>query len=154
MGQGGIAAPATLELHARSKYLYQHACLARRANPQGGRSLFKFVSAREHNVADVSRRIEQSFALANEVYAELGVDADAALKRLSGITISLHCWQGDDVTGFESTGSALGGGLVATGNYLGRARTPQELRTDFGKSNIAHPRPSSHQSACLVCRSC
>jgi L-rhamnose isomerase len=50
---------------------------------------------------------------------------------LAAIAISLHCWQGDDVAGFENTGSALGGGLAVTGNYLGRARTPQELRADF-----------------------
>ena len=67
---------------------------------------------------------------ARDRYAELGVDAADALKRLAAIPISLHCWQGDDVGGFERFGSALGGGLAATGNYPGKARTPDELRAD------------------------
>jgi L-rhamnose isomerase len=79
-------------------------------------------------------RIEQSFALAKEQYAELGVDVDRALARLKAIPLSLHCWQGDDVGGFENIGSELGGGLAVTGNYPGRARTPQELRSDFEKA--------------------
>ncbi len=76
-------------------------------------------------------RIEQSFKLAKERYAELGVDVDAGLKKLSTIPISLHCWQGDDVGGFENFGSELGGGLAVTGNYPGKARTPDELRADL-----------------------
>jgi len=75
--------------------------------------------------------LEQSFAIARERYASLGVDADHALKTLLQIPISLHCWQGDDVRGFENSGGVLGGGLVATGNYPGRARTPDELRADL-----------------------
>jgi len=90
-------------------------------------------------VADSSRRFEQSFSLAKEAYAELGVDADGALSRLAEISISLHCWQGDDVAGFENTGIQLGGGLAVTGNYLGRARTPQELRSDFEKATSLIP---------------
>lgn len=68
----------------------------------------------------LSGNVEQSFALAKERYAALGVDADAAIQRLGSIPISLHCWQGDDVCGFENTGSELGGGLAVTGNYPGR----------------------------------
>ncbi len=64
----------------------------------------------------------------------MGIDTDLALKRLSGISISLHCWQGDDVGGFENMGSELGGGLAVTGNYPGKARTPDELRGDFEKA--------------------
>lgn len=75
--------------------------------------------------------IEKSFSLAQERYAKIGVDVDRALKTLSQIPISLHCWQGDDVGGFENFGRALGGGLVATGNYPGKARTPDELRADL-----------------------
>jgi L-rhamnose isomerase len=86
-----------------------------------------------------SRRIEQSFALAKEQYAELGVDVDRALSRLKAIPLSLHCWQGDDVGGFENTGSELGGGLAVTGNYPGRARTPEELRADFEKATSLLP---------------
>jgi len=58
----------------------------------------------------------------------------SALQRLAGVSISMHCWQGDDVAGFEHGASALGGGLVATGNYPGKARTPDELRADALKA--------------------
>lgn len=71
-----------------------------------------------------------AYSIALEQYAALGVDADAALRRLSGVSISLHCWQGDDVRGFEELEGGLGGGLAATGNYPGKARTPDELRRD------------------------
>ena len=77
--------------------------------------------------------IEKAYALAKERYAELGVDTDAALRTLAGVAVSMHCWQGDDVGGFESK-DALSGGLVATGNYPGRARTGDELRADAGKA--------------------
>ena len=83
-------------------------------------------------------RLERAFALATEQYAELGVDVRAALAALSRIAISLHCWQGDDVAGFEQTGrelgSELGGGLAVTGNYLGKARTADELRADLDQA--------------------
>src|SRR4051794_10128892 len=75
-------------------------------------------------------RISAGFDYARARYADFDVDVEEALRRLATIPISLHCWQGDDVGGFENTGSALGGGLVATGNYLGKARTPEELRAD------------------------
>ena len=75
--------------------------------------------------------IEKLFEAAREVYAAHGVDADAAMKRLEDIPLSLHAWQGDDVVGFESTGHALTGGCQVTGNYPGRARTSDELRADL-----------------------
>ena len=75
--------------------------------------------------------IEQAFVLARERYAALGVDVDHALKTLATIPVSLHCWQGDDVGGFENAGGALGNGLAVTGNYPGKARTPEELRADL-----------------------
>src|SRR5262245_66226271 len=78
--------------------------------------------------------VERIFALAKERYAELGVDVDRALERLARIPISLHCWQGDDVAGFEGTGEAIGGGLAVTGTYPGRARTPDELRSDLDRA--------------------
>jgi L-rhamnose isomerase len=62
------------------------------------------------------------------------VDADRALQTLATLPISLHCWQGDDVGGFENFGGTLGGGLVATGNHPGKARTPDELRADLEKA--------------------
>jgi len=74
--------------------------------------------------------IEIAYGLAKERYAEFGVDADAALRTLSGVSISLHCWQGDDVGGFERAGS-LDGGIMATGNYPGKARNADELRADL-----------------------
>jgi len=76
-------------------------------------------------------QIEAAYRLAQERYAALGVDTEQALARLAKISLSLHCWQGDDVGGFESPGGELGGGLAATGNYPGKARTPQELRQDL-----------------------
>src|SRR5882672_7963388 len=80
------------------------------------------------------RRSNASYALARERYAELGVDTDNVLSRLGSIPISLHCWQGDDVGGFENTGEGLGGGLAVTGNYPGKARAPGELRADVDKA--------------------
>ncbi|MGO8838285.1 MAG: L-rhamnose isomerase [Limisphaerales bacterium] len=78
--------------------------------------------------------IQKTCQLARERYAALGVNVDRALKTLSQIPISLHCWQGDDVGGFENSGGTLGGGLVATGHHPGRARTPDELRADLEKA--------------------
>lgn len=78
--------------------------------------------------------IHTAYALAKEMYAEIGVDTEAAMDRLAGIPLSLHCWQGDDVGGFEAPDSALsGGGIQVTGNYPGKARTVEELRKDIEK---------------------
>jgi L-rhamnose isomerase len=85
-------------------------------------------------MATRTKNIEKSFAPARERYQQAGVDVHRALKRLAAISISLHCWQGDDVGGFENAGGTLGGGLVATGNYPGKARTPDELRADLEKT--------------------
>ncbi len=82
----------------------------------------------------MSNPIEQAYALAKERYAALGVDTDAALQKLANIPISLHCWQGDDVIGFEDPDRSLSGGIMATGNYPGKARTPDELRQDLDKA--------------------
>jgi len=73
-----------------------------------------------------------AFEEARDRYAELGVDVERALDRLERQSISLHCWQGDDVRGFESSGADLGGGLAVTGSYPGRARDGDELRADLG----------------------
>lgn len=76
-----------------------------------------------------------AYALARESYAALGVDTEAVLARLATIPISLHCWQGDDVGGFENPGAGItGGGIQATGNYPGKARTPDELRADLDRA--------------------
>ena len=78
-----------------------------------------------------SANIEQAYQLAKEQYESLGVNVEAALQRMRGVAISVHCWQGDDVGGFEGESGALGNGLAVTGNYPGRARTPDELRSDL-----------------------
>ena len=78
--------------------------------------------------------VEQTYQLARERYAALGVDTDAALEKLNKISISLHCWQADDVSGFENQGGSLTGGIQVTGNYPGRARNIDELRADILKA--------------------
>lgn len=75
--------------------------------------------------------IEQAYAMAKERYADLGVDTDAALAKLQKISLSLHCWQADDVTGFENPDAQLSGGIQTTGNYPGKARNIEELRQDI-----------------------
>jgi L-rhamnose isomerase len=78
--------------------------------------------------------IEHAFALARDRYAEAGVDVERAMGAAAAIPVSLHCWQGDDVGGFENTRSGLGAGLAVTGNYPGKARTADELRADLDKA--------------------
>src|SRR5438270_708586 len=75
--------------------------------------------------------VEKSYELARERFASVGVDAEAALRRLAAIPLSLHCWQGDDVHGLENNGRPLEGGIAVTGNYPGRARNGDELRADL-----------------------
>jgi L-rhamnose isomerase len=78
--------------------------------------------------------INKSYQLAKEQYAELGVDSDKVLKQLDDIVISLHCWQTDDVGGFEKEGAELGGGgIQATGNFPGKAKTIKQMRDDLDK---------------------
>lgn len=72
-----------------------------------------------------------SYDSAKAAFADWGVDTESALSRLAGIPISMHCWQGDDVVGFEQKSGSSGGGIQATGNHPGRARTPDELRADL-----------------------
>ena len=74
-----------------------------------------------------------SYAEAKKRYAEIGVDTDAAIETLKNIPVSLHCWQGDDVTGFDHDGP-LTGGIQTTGNYPGKAMTPQQLMADMDKA--------------------
>jgi len=73
----------------------------------------------------------QAYVLAQERYAALGVNTEQALAQLARTPLSLHCWQGDDVGGFEDPRRGLNGGILATGNYPGKARTPDELRADL-----------------------
>jgi L-rhamnose isomerase len=74
--------------------------------------------------------MSERYAQAKEVYKKYGVDTDAAIAKLKEIPVSLHCWQGDDVIGFDHDGP-LTGGIQTTGNYPGKARTPQELMDDI-----------------------
>jgi L-rhamnose isomerase len=77
--------------------------------------------------------INKSYEIAQERYAAVGVNVEEALNKLQDISISIHCWQADDVTGFENTSNLGGGGIQATGNYPGKARTVAELRQDIEK---------------------
>ena len=79
--------------------------------------------------------IERLYCQAKDRYAEIGVDTDAAIEQLGQIPISMHCWQGDDIGGFETPDAKLsGGGIMTTGNYPGRARNADELRADIEKA--------------------
>lgn len=76
--------------------------------------------------------IKERYESAKEMYAAIGVDTDEAIAKLEKVKISMHCWQGDDVTGFDHDGP-LSGGIQTTGNYPGKARTPEELMADIDK---------------------
>ena len=74
---------------------------------------------------------QKALDCAREIYAKYGVDVDAAMKSVAETPVSIHCWQGDDVAGFENPDGDLTGGIQSTGNYPGKARTIDELRADF-----------------------
>ena len=74
-----------------------------------------------------------AYEIAKKYYADFGVDTDKAIEKLKDITVSVHCWQGDDVTGFDSK-EALSGGIQTTGNYPGKATTPEQLMADIDKA--------------------
>lgn len=94
--------------------------------------------------------LTRAYEIAKEQYAGFGVDVDAALRKLETIPISLHCWQGDDVGGFERAGAQLsGGGIQATGNYPGKARTIAELRSDVEKTLALIP--GNHRFSLHAC---
>ena len=78
--------------------------------------------------------MSEYYEIARERYGEAGVDTEEILKTLQGTAISIHCWQGDDVGGFENKGESLGGGIQATGSYPGKARCADELMADFDKA--------------------
>ncbi|KGA42529.1 sugar isomerase [Pectobacterium odoriferum] len=89
----------------------------------------------------MSTPIETAWQLAKTRYASLNIDVEAALEQLDQIPVSMHCWQGDDVAGFENTGGPLTGGIQATGNYPGKASTPDELRADLEQAFALIPGP-------------
>ena len=76
-------------------------------------------------------QIKKGYEIAKEIYAQYGIDVDKAIEICDKTPISIHCWQGDDVSGFEKAGGELTGGIQATGNYPGKARNAEELRADL-----------------------
>lgn len=78
--------------------------------------------------------IKENYEFAKQAYAKWGVDVDEAVEKLKNVPISIHCWQGDDVGGFEVNQKELSGGISVTGNYPGKASTPEELRADLEKA--------------------
>ena len=79
----------------------------------------------------MDNKVEKAYSIASERFAQQGVDTNAVLRQLDAIPISIQCWQGDDVLGFENPGDGLSGGIQTTGNYPGRARNVEELRGDL-----------------------
>lgn len=82
--------------------------------------------------------MSERYESAKKIYAEYGIDTDAVINKLKNIPLSIHCWQGDDVLGFENNGP-LTGGIMTTGNYPGRARNPKELMADLDKAMSLAP---------------
>ncbi len=78
--------------------------------------------------------IEVAYEIAKKRFAEMGIDTDKAIADVDGVPISIHCWQGDDVRGFENPDQELSGGIQTTGNYVGRARSADDLRQDLDKA--------------------
>ncbi|MCF8352734.1 MAG: L-rhamnose isomerase, partial [Bacteroidales bacterium] len=79
-------------------------------------------------------KIKNAYIEAKERYAELGVNTDEVIKQMDKVAISMHCWQADDVTGFENPDGQLSGGIQATGNYPGKAVTIEQARNDYEKA--------------------
>lgn len=90
-------------------------------------------------MAKATSEFQLSYQLAQSRYAEWDVDVEEVLEVFSATSISLQCWQGDDVGGFEGSGAAMGGGLAVTGNYPGKARSADELRADLDKARSLIP---------------
>ena len=82
--------------------------------------------------------VQERYEAARKMYADVGVDTDAAIAKLKEIPVSLHCWQGDDVTGFDHDGP-LTGGIQTTGNYPGKAKTPEQLMQDMEEAMSLMP---------------
>lgn len=78
--------------------------------------------------------VQREYELARELYSKLGINTEQVMEQLNKFQISLHCWQGDDVSGFEVNASELSGGIMATGNYPGKARNGEELRSDLERA--------------------
>jgi L-rhamnose isomerase len=85
--------------------------------------------------------VQQAYDLAQQQFAKVGVDTELAMQEMARLPVSMHCWQGDDVTGFENPEGALTGGIQATGNYPGKARNAAELKADLEKAISLIPGP-------------
>ena len=85
----------------------------------------------------MTTQLEQAWDLAKQRFAAVGVDVEEALRQLDRLPVSMHCWQGDDVAGFENPEGSLTGGIQATGNYPGKARNATELRADLSDGELA-----------------
>lgn len=83
--------------------------------------------------------INQAYEIAKDRYANIGIDTDKVLEAMQNFHLSLHCWQADDVTGFEKLATSLSGGIQVTGNYPGKARNIDELRQDIIKAKSLIP---------------
>src|SRR5574344_1630270 len=81
---------------------------------------------------EIKMSVKTDYEAAKAIYAAAGIDTDEAIRKAKNFPISMHCWQGDDVHGFDSDGP-LTGGIQTTGNYPGKARTPEELMSDIDK---------------------
>ena len=89
----------------------------------------------------MTTQLEQAWELAKLRFAAVGIDVEAALRQLDRLPVSMHCWQGDDVAGFENPEGSLTGGIQATGNYPGKARNATELRADLEQALSLIPGP-------------
>ena len=89
----------------------------------------------------MSNLTHAAYTEAQKRYALSGIDTDAVLRALGAIPVSMHCWQGDDVAGFEVPDTALNGGIQTTGNYPGKARSADQLRRDAEKAMSLIPGP-------------
>ena len=85
----------------------------------------------------MTTQLEQAWELAKQRFAAVGIDVEEALRQLDRLPVSMHCWQGDDVSGFENPEGSLTGGIQATGNYPGKARNASELRADLERQSRA-----------------
>lgn len=83
---------------------------------------------------NIEKRVYKQYEVAREQYAKIGVDTDEVIEQVDKIPVSIHCWQGDDVTGFEDPDRELSGGIQVTGAYPGKARNAEELRSDIEKA--------------------
>ena len=89
----------------------------------------------------MTTQLEQAWELAKQRYSAVGIDVEEALRQLDRLPVSMHCWQGDDVAGFENPEGSLTGGIQATGNYPGKARNATELRADLEQALSLIPGP-------------